>query len=180
MNRKKVLTYELSGAVFIIILGSLLHFTFELSGYQPIVGAFSAVNESVWEHLKLAFWPALFFSLIDFLPLRHDVNNFVFAKTAGVYLMVAIIPAIFYTYTTLTGESNLAVDVGSFVLAVVLGQLLGYKLLTIRQLPRWVKWVSLVFYVLLAVLFVVFTFYPPQVPIFFDPVSGGYGIQVEM
>ncbi len=176
---RKVLTYELIGAVLIIILGSLLHFTFEISGNQPIIGVFSAVNESVWEHLKLAFWPALFFGLIEFIPLRRDVNNFVFAKTVGVYLMIAIIPAVFYFYTALTCENILAIDVGSFVVAVVLGQLLSYKLLTIRQLPRWLTWVSLVFYVLLGVLFVVFTFYPPQAPIFLDPVSGGYGIQAE-
>ncbi|XHH09348.1 MAG: DUF6512 family protein [Candidatus Bathyarchaeia archaeon] len=175
MNRK-IFTYELCGAVFIIIVGSLLHFTFEFSGNQPIVGVFSAVNESVWEHLKLAFWPTLLFGLIEFLPLRRDANNFVFAKTAGVYLMVAVIPAIFYSYTTLTGESLLAVDVGSFVVAVVLGQLLSYKLLTTRQFRSGVKWVSLLFYVLLALLFVVFTFYPPQAPIFLDPVSGGYGV----
>jgi hypothetical protein len=175
MNRK-ILTYEIIGMAFIIILGSLLHFTFELSGNQPIVGVFSAVNESVWEHLKLAFWPALLFGLIEFMPLRHGANNFVFAKTAGIYLMVAVIPAIFFSYTALTGESILAVDVGSFVVAVVLGQLLSYKLLTVRQFSRWVLWFSVVFYALLAVLFVVFTFCPPQAPVFLDPVSGGYGI----
>ena len=52
---KTVSIYELIGMVFIFFLGSALNFTFALSGNQPIVGAFSAVNESVWEHLKLAF-----------------------------------------------------------------------------------------------------------------------------
>lgn len=178
MNRK-VLTYELIGAAFIIILGSLLHFTFEMSGNQPIVGVFSAVNESVWEHLKLAFWPALLFGLIEFIPLRRDVNNFVFAKTAGVYLMISFIPAVFYSYTALTCGSNLAVDVGSFVVAVILGQLLSYKLLTIRQLPSLTKWVSLAFYILLIVLFVVFTFYPPETQVFLDTESGTYGVPTE-
>jgi hypothetical protein len=154
----------------------MLHFTFELSGNQPIVGAFSAVNESVWEHLKLAFWPTLFFALIElFTPLRRAANNFVFAKTAGVYLMIAIIPLIFYTYTAFLSES-LVIDIGSFVVAVFIGQLLSYKLLTLRQLPRWVIWVSIVFYALLAVLFVAFTFYPPESPLFLDSESGSYGI----
>jgi hypothetical protein len=172
----KILAYELVGVVFIILLGSMLHFTFAFSGNQPIVGAFSAVNESVWEHLKLAFWPSLFFALIESVtPLRRQANNFVFAKTAGVYLMVAIILTIFYTYTAFLSES-LAIDIGSFAVAVIIGQLLSYKLLTIRQLPRWVTWVSLFFYALLAVLFIVFTFYPPEAPVFLDPESGSYGI----
>jgi hypothetical protein len=60
------LWFELVGMVFIILLGSMLHFTFEWSGNQPIVGVFSAVNESVWEHLKIAFWPALLYLIFEY------------------------------------------------------------------------------------------------------------------
>jgi hypothetical protein len=175
MNRK-VLSYELAGIVFILLLGSVLHFTFEWSGNQPIVGVFSAVNESVWEHLKLAFWPALLFALIEYVPLKRVANNFVFAKTVGVYVMVAVIPSIFYSYTALAGESLLAVDIGSFVIAVIVGQLLSYKLLTYHSLSQKLAWVSLFFFALLAVLFAVFTFYPPHIQIFQDSPTGGYGI----
>ena len=55
VERRRVLFFELTGIVFIIILGSILHFTFEWSGSQVVVGVFSAVNESVWEHFKLGF-----------------------------------------------------------------------------------------------------------------------------
>ena len=41
---------------FISILGVLLHFTYEWSDDNRIVGLFSAVNESTWEHLKLLFF----------------------------------------------------------------------------------------------------------------------------
>ena len=39
--------------IFISVLGVLLHFTYEWSGDNAVVGLFSAVNESTWEHLKL-------------------------------------------------------------------------------------------------------------------------------
>jgi hypothetical protein len=91
MNRK-LLAWELAGALFIIILGSMLHFTFKWSGNNQLVAIFSADNESVWEHLKLVFWPTLLWGLIEFLSLRGKANNFVFAKTAEVYLMIALIP----------------------------------------------------------------------------------------
>jgi hypothetical protein len=174
--KHKVLRYELAGIVFILLLGSLLHFTFEWSGNQPIVGIFSAVNESVWEHLKLAFWPTLLFALIEYAPLKRETNNFVLAKTVGAYVMVAIIPAIFYTYKTFTGESIFAIDIVSFVIAVMVGQLASYKLLTYHAFPHKTAWVSLFFLALLAVLFAVFTFYPPYVQIFKDSPTGGYGI----
>lgn len=41
--------------IFISVLGVLLHFTYEWAGDNAVVGLFSAVNESTWEHLKLLF-----------------------------------------------------------------------------------------------------------------------------
>ena len=58
-RNRKTLAYEIAGIAFIILLGSALHFTYELSGESPIVGVFSAVNESVWEHMKIAFSPQI-------------------------------------------------------------------------------------------------------------------------
>ncbi len=46
-ERKRILFYESTGIVFIIVFGSVLHFTFEWSGHQAAVGVFSAVNGSV-------------------------------------------------------------------------------------------------------------------------------------
>jgi hypothetical protein len=175
-TNKTIFIYELIGMVFIIFLGSALHFTFALSGNQPIVGSFSAVNESVWEHLKLAFWPSLLFTVIEYPLLRKAANNFFTAKAIGVYLMVAIIPLVFYSYTPLSGESIFAIDISSFVVAVIIGQLLSYKLLTYRQLPRNLNKIAVAAIILLALAFIVFTYYPPQLQIFKDSVTGKYGV----
>ena len=175
-EKKSVLVYELIGMVFIIILGSVLHFTFEWSGNQPVVGVFSAVNESVWEHLKLAFWPALLFMLIEYVLLKKTANNFAFAKTTGVYLMVIIIPIVFYSYTAITGKSIFVIDISTFIVAVIVGQLSSYKLLTYKKLSENLNKVSLIALVLLGLAFVLFTFCPPQLPIFRDPNTGKYGI----
>jgi hypothetical protein len=175
-ERKSVLVYELIGIAAIIILGSLLHFTFEWSGSQPIVGVFSAVNESVWEHMKLAFWPSLLFMLLEYALVKKRPSNFAVAKTSGVYLMVFIIPIIFYSYTAFTGESVFLIDILTFIVAVIIGQLASYKVLTHKKLPRNLERFSLVALVILSLAFVLFTFYPPQLTIFQDPISGEYGI----
>ena len=123
IKSRSVLFWELIGTIFIIILGSVLHFAFEWSGNQPVVGVFSAVNESVWEHLKLAFWLALLFMLIEYAALKKKVNNFALAKTIGVYLMVIIIPIVFYSCTAMTGKSIFVIDISTFVVAVIIGQM---------------------------------------------------------
>ena len=177
VDKRSVFVYELVGMVFIILLGSILHFTFELSGGNPVVGAFSAVNESVWEHLKLVFWPALLFMFIEHVLQRKKViNNFALAKTAGIYLAIVIIPIVFYSYTAITGESIFLLDIATFIFAVIVGQLLSYRLLTFRKLSEGFNRISLVLLVLLGIAFVLFTFYPPQLIVFRDPITGKYGI----
>ena len=177
VSNRSMFIYELVGMVFIIVLGSMLHFTFELSGGNPVVGAFSAVNESVWEHLKLVFWPALLFNFIEYMLLRKKIiNNFALAKTAGIYLAIVVIPVVFYSYTAITGESIFLLDIATFIFAVIIGQLLSVKLLTYKKLSEGFNRTSLVLIILLGIAFVLFTFYPPQIAVFRDPVTGRYGI----
>jgi hypothetical protein len=167
--------YELVGMVVIIIIGTLLHFTFEWSGFQEIVGVFSAVNESVWEHLKIAFMPSILWLIIEYRYFYKRANNFFFAKAVGIYTIMVIIPVIFYTYTIFI-EHNLTIDIISFMFAIIVGQFVSYKMMTFKQLSKNLRLISIVALIILGLAFVVFTFYPPQFPLFQDPVSGEYGI----
>ena len=176
LERRSVLGYELIGIAFIIILGSIFHFTFELSGHQPIVGVFSAVNESVWEHFKLAFWPAVAYIIFEYKFLKKSTNNFFSAKTVGIYLMPIVIAILFYMYTAILGEDLLIMDILTFVIAVIVGQLSSYKLLVSNELPRKTEKISFLALIILGLAFVLFTFYPPHLSIFRDPVTGNYGI----
>ena len=49
----------------VILLGSLSHFLYEFSGGAAIFALFCPINESVWEHLKLLFFPFLFITVIQ-------------------------------------------------------------------------------------------------------------------
>jgi len=174
-ERRVIFWYELAGMILIIIFGSMLHFTFEWSGNQPIVGVFSAVNESVWEHLKIAFWPTLIYAIFEYRYLNKRTNNFFSAKAIGIYAIMLIIPIIFYSYTLFT-EENLIIDILSFIFAIIVGQLISYKLLIFKKLSKNLELITLFALAILALAFVVFTFYPPQIHLFQDPNTGDYGI----
>ncbi|MCX8151328.1 MAG: DUF6512 family protein [Candidatus Bathyarchaeota archaeon] len=176
MGNQKILKTEIAGTIFIILLGIALHFTYSLSNSNPLVGLFSAVNESVWEHLKLAYWPAMFWTLITTIFSRKKVNNFLAARAIGALIMVTFIPAVFYSYTTFTGESILAIDITSFFAAVIVGQLVSYRLFRFRKLPLIITVTTSAALVMLATSFIVFTFYPPHLPIFQDTTTGNYGV----
>jgi hypothetical protein len=176
--RKKILRLELIGAGFIIILGGLLHFTFEWFNRFWLVGIFSAVNESVWEHLKLAVFPAALWFLIEDKILKYEIPNFVFAKVKGIFLMPVLIIAIFYGYTAILGKNILWLDISTFIIAVILGQLLSYWIMFWRPVKRGYAILGLIFLVGLLICFAVFTFYPPKIFLFQDPLSSSYGINL--
>jgi hypothetical protein len=174
--KRSILRWELIGIAVISLVGSVLHFAFEWSGDWPPMGVIAAVNESVWEHLKIAFWPALFYALFEYPFLRGQTRNFAVAKAAGIYVMPVAIVVLFYSYTAIIGGEILIVDILIFVVAVALGQLTSYRLLTIERLPAWLDKLGIAMVVLLAAALGVFTFYPPHLPIFRDSLTGAYGV----
>lgn len=175
MKDRKILALEIGGTLFIIFLGTALHFTFDFSGRNPIVGSFSPVNESVWEHLKLPFWPSLFWMLIALYPIRKSVTNFFTAKAIGTISMVIIIPAVFYAYTAFT-EEILALDIATFMIAVVVGQIISYTLFKKDKPSKTTEILAVILIASMAIIFVTLTFYPPHLSMFKDSITGQYGI----
>ena len=171
-----VLRWELSGIIFALLLGALLHFAFDLSGEWLPLASIAAVNESVWEHLKLGFWPVLIYFLIEYRYISKSGSNFLFGKAIGIFLIPFTITVLFYAYTMVI-EDILIADLIIFVVAIVVGQLTSYKILTMNPLPSWLNRFGMVFLILLAIAFSTLTYYAPQMPIFKDPITGGYGIQ---
>lgn len=171
-----ILICEIVGMVFIILLGCALHFTYVWSRRHPLVGIFSAVNESIWEHLKMAFWPSLLYMTAEYGLISNWSTNFFFSKITGILTMIILIPTIFYSYTTLTKRNILAIDICTFVVAVIVGQLVSFTLLTYEVLPQIFDALGLAAVILLAAAFAIFTFYPPHLPIFEDSVTDNYGI----
>jgi hypothetical protein len=174
--KRSILIWELGGIFFIIVLGSVLHFVFEWSGRAIPVAPIAAVNESVWEHLKLGFWPALVYAALEYSRFGKSANNFSFAKTLGIYLIPITIVVLYYVYTAILGHGLLEVDIAIFVVAVIVGQLVSYRLLTASPLPERLNRFAPIALAVLGILFVLFTFYPPQLPLFRDSVTGAYGI----
>jgi hypothetical protein len=173
--KNPILKLELIGIVFIILAGGLLHFVFEWAGGWRPLAIIAAVNESTWEHLKLAFWPTLIWFLIEIFYIRKTSNNFYFAKAIGILLMPIGITVLFYAYTAFM-EDMLAIDLTIFVVAVIIGQGVSYKILKAKPLTRWINVIGIALLVLMTAVFSTLTYQAPELEIFRDPVNGDYGI----
>jgi hypothetical protein len=165
--KNKVLIWEIGGFLFVGLIGAALHFTFEMSNYSSMeVAYFSAVNESTWEHLKMVFFPGLVFALIQYTYVRDAVNNYILAKVAGLVIMPLVITIGWYIYAPILGRSYYPVDLFLFYLAVFLGQLASYKLLTRAPLEKKYTQYAIGVFLVMFVAFSTFTFFPPNIFLF--------------
>lgn len=171
----KIKKYEIWGAILTIIIGSLLHFVFDWSGGNKFVAIFGAVNESTWEHLKLAFWPAFFYMFFEYFAFGRKAKNFCLAQAVKLISTPLVIIFLFYGWSILF-EDSLIYDIATFVFAVVIGHLLSFRLMTKTKEHKEQVAAGLII-TLLLIMFVTYTFCPPRIFLFHDPVGGGYGIE---
>ena len=178
MEKKKILKFQIFSVIFTWILGTILHFLYEWSGDNKIIASFSAVNESTWEHLKLVFFPMLITTIIGFLVIGKDNKKFWCAKTIGIILAMSFIIVFFYTYTGIIGTNFAILDIGSFFVAVILGEYAAYKIMTNEEYKlKCNKKIAVIGLICILLCFIIFTYLPPHIGLFKDPISNGYGIQ---
>ena len=111
MDNAKIRNYQIASAIFVCIAGTLLHFTYEFFGENNFVALFSAVNESVWEHLKLLFFPLLLTTILGYIYMGKNIPNFLCSKALGIIISMLFIIIFFYTYTGIIGKSILFIDI---------------------------------------------------------------------
>lgn len=174
---KKRMRWELAGAAFVLVAGVLLHFVYQWSGENGVVAAFSAVNESVWEHMKLVFVPLFVWTMVELFFLGRDYPGFLAVRGVTTLLGTALVPILFYTYTGILGRHYLWADIAVFVLAVLAAFWADERLLRGGRLSSgWMQVAGLAVLWAMAFLFVLWTYRPPHLPLFQDALTLAYGV----
>ncbi|HEX3047752.1 MAG TPA: DUF6512 family protein, partial [Bacillota bacterium] len=170
----------ISGMLILCILGSLMHFVYQWSGKLTLVGIFAPTNESVWEHLKLTFWPMLIWWLAGYLLYKkmNEISAAQWFVSGAVAQMICpvVIVSFFYTYTGALGIESIILDIFSLFLGVAAGQGLALHFYQKAKINHYGLYVALLVLILLATAFTVFTFSPLHIPIFKDSSTGRYGV----
>ena len=175
--KKSIGFWQMWGFIFTAVLGTILHFVFDWTGENVVAALFSAVNESIWEHMKLLYYPMLIFSFIEYRYWGREYSNFWCVKLMGQLVGLALIPLLYYSYTGILGVEADWFNITIFFLAAGYCYWLESRLLT-KGLPRKCKpKLTLGLILLLGAAFMVLTFAPPKIPLFRDPVTGSYGFQ---
>ena len=166
---KKIKRFHIASTIIASILGTILHFTYKWSGNNNIVAIFSSVNESTWEHLKLIFFPMLLTSIIGYFTYLKSSSSFWCSRAIGIFISMVFTVVFFYAYSGILGKNIAIIDIISFFISVILGELTSYVLMK-NNIPC-NKTYAITFFVAVTILFFIFTFAPPHIGLFKDPVS---------
>ena len=172
-------------SLIIFLIASGLHFLYDLTDGFFVVAWFSPVNESVWEHLKLCYYPFLIYGLIyrwwsDKRQIKRDMKysgNLNFGNEEGlnwkIFLISLMKASLCSIMTVLSGHyigqggfmlSGSWWDITVFAISILAAVILCRKLKNSSGLL-----IPAVLYHLIIVSgFAYFTWYPADFPIFRD------------
>ena len=156
------------GIIFVLITGTLAHFLYGWTGNNHIAGLFTPINESIWEHMKLVFFPMLIYSLIMILKFHRKYSCITSALSFGILVGTFLIPLFYYTYTFFLGTNIFILDISTFILSIVIAFWLSYKLTLSCRLEPYSPLLCILVCILF-VCFLIFTCHPPNTTIFQDP-----------
>ena len=173
--------YCLFGWFIISLSGSMFHFTYQWTHCNWIVGSFMAVNESVFEHMKILSFPVFIFWLVDCVicALWYDddcVIKHIVSVNAAIYSGAFFMGVVHLVVSVGFGFEPLWFDIFLFFVSAFVAQYVGLCLLRVGHIPDFFMYAS-VFCLLFACGFHVYcTDNPPKfMPVLFEDPGLFYG-----
>ncbi|MBR4309334.1 MAG: hypothetical protein IKT58_07040 [Oscillospiraceae bacterium] len=149
-------------AILTALGGTALHFLYDILP-TPLTALISPVNESVWEHLKLLFWPMLIGAAVLAEKSRKKTRLW-----SSFFVALLFTPAFlllcFYGLKAIGFEST-ALDITLYYISMFAGYFLAWFLYKHGK-PERCGGYLLMLVILYGACLILFTFAPPDLPIF--------------
>lgn len=162
MKRRWLFVFFLTAAA-----GAALHFLYDLWP-NALTAILAPVNESVWEHLKLLYWPFLA-AAFHLARGAADSRRSWCALLIGVLAAPVLLLGAYYPLACGFSLHGLVLDILLYLLSLAGGFFLAYRLQP-RRLPGSVCGIFVIAAGLYGAALALFSFAPPELPIFLPPV----------
>lgn len=159
--------FSIWGTLIIFVLAFIFHNLYAWTSWE-LFKPISAVNESVWEHMKMLFFAGFFYYLLKLIINGWSETQNIAGNTASLLTMIMIIPMTYYTYTSILGKGFVVIDLIITFIAALMGEYVSYRLSGSNhyRTSNFGTIVAGVVLMVMLILFVWFTYYPPSTPIF--------------
>lgn len=162
--------------IVISIMGTLFHFLYDISNHNKIIGLFAAVNESTWEHIKIALTPTLIWSFVDGYVYGMNLNYFL-AKFISLLSVIVIMPLLFYSYKFLFQKNNAIINIIIFYVVIICSQYLFFYIISIPTINYFWQYLSCILTFVIFACYMIFTLLPLETFLFKDPITNKYGFK---
>jgi hypothetical protein len=160
--------------LFISILGTILHFAYDLSNHIFIFSIIGAVNESPWEHLKMGIFPWFFWYFLKIFILKSEIS-FLVSFLSISYFMIGIL-TVYYSYIHFTKKAILPIDITNFYHGILGGVLIDLYLSKKQWDSKWETF-GLIGFLLILFMALINTYYPFKCHVFLDERMKLYGME---
>ena len=168
------MSFLIISILIISIVGTLGHFLYDLTNHNKFIGIFAAVNESTWEHIKIALTPSLLWGIVDGFLYGTNPNYF-FAKVLSLITIIILMPLLFYGHRLISKKDSLVFDIIIFYIVIICSQLVFNYIINMSSINFIIHYISCIVLFIIFGFYMIFTLFPLKNFIFKDPITNKYG-----
>jgi hypothetical protein len=179
--------YCIFGWLLISVSGSMFHFTYQWTHCNWVMGLFVAVNESVFEHMKILSFPVFLFWFISFVIYASCIEKktypcmmkHIVSTNAAIYSGVFCMLFFHLVVSVGFGFEPLAFDIFLFCMSAFVAQCAGFYC-KVREaededIRMAIRVLSTIFLILACFFHLYCTDDPPRfIPVLFQDIKGGF------
>jgi len=149
--------------IIAIALGTGMHFVHHASFFNHFMGYIFPINECVWEHMKMLFYPLTLVGLYLCITRKSakPFGGMVLATLAAIPTQIAL----FYVYWIFTRHSITIVDVIAYVVVMIAAMIFGNKWAFSPKVQKYLPY-FIGAAVVLAIVIAVLTYHPFDINLF--------------
>ena len=159
----------------LFLLGSLSHFVYEIFNFK-LLGVIFPVNESIYEHTKLAIFPLIIFYIYLYFKEKTNINKLLLTFIVSLFTTIILIPMLYYFYTGSFAFESVIIDIIVYFVSITFGQLLALHVYNKSSLNIDYN-ILIVIIITYFIINTILTFNPPKIPIFYDNFNRLYGFK---
>ena len=169
-----------TGVPLIVLMSAAGRHIYNITNQAEILAPFVSINKSVWEYLKTLVFPILMFWAAAYFA-RYLLKISREAAVTGAAISALMTPVmtvmLYYFYICAFGIHSKIIDILIVMFSVTASQFTAHYICTNMYPSKRQSVRAFILIIIMIAVVILFTYYPPKLPIFLDPETGTYGIR---
>ena len=170
---KKTKKFVIINTIVTFLLGFIVHGMY--TWFPSFITSIFPVNESLYEHVKLVYLSPILSVLIVGFFYHYKINNIFYGMLISIIFNILFFYMLYLPIYYLLGNSMIMTLIVYFI-SIVASNYIYYLIIEKRYLRNY-NLISLIISILGIIFLTYFSYYPPRVDFFKDPINDTYGIK---